>query len=78
MNSPRMKLALAEAKTYNKSRELREAREKITLEKFATCQYCPEESEHVIPSKDGEDRRITCDSDACIDSANNEMDGRRE
>ena len=75
MHSPRMKLALSEASMYAKAAKNTEARERITLEKFPDCEYCGSESEHVIRSEDGEDRRITCDSDACIDSANVDMDG---
>ena len=72
------RMGLDEAKEAKRINDHNRVRDAETLSRLTKCDYCNEESEHVIPSNDYEDRRITCDSDACIDSANADMDGRRE
>lgn len=76
--SPLMKrLGLEHATESKRILDHNQTADRITLDQNPVCEFCEDASEHVIPSVDGEDRKITCNSDACIDTANVEMDGLR-
>ncbi len=75
MNSVIRRLALEEASEAKRLLDHNKRLDTLIVSQITECEICGSESEHVIRSKDGEDRMITCDSDACIDSANVTMDG---